>query len=73
MSHDFLTALPPQNLTSIELTDKEQVIIRTILPIISELHDNKDIIIIQGLTQLLVRLRDWNAPLNPLHVKSVTC
>jgi len=58
MSHDFLTALPPQNLTYIELSDKEQVIIRTILPIISELHDNKDIIIIQGLTQLLVRLRD---------------
>lgn len=58
MSHSFMSASPPGDTPTHDLTEKEEEIIRAMLPIISELHIEKDILIVQGLKQLLVRLRD---------------
>ena len=62
MSHGFMSAFPPQGFSqdfpAPDLTEKEEQVIRAILPIVSELHADKEIIIVQTLTQLLVRLRD---------------
>lgn len=57
MSHDFMSAFPLQGFPAPDLTEKEEQVIRAILPIVSELHADKEIIIVQTLTQLLVRLR----------------
>ena len=53
-----MSASPPGDTPTHDLTEKEEEIIRAMLPIISELHIEKDILIVQGLKQLLVRLRD---------------
>lgn len=58
MSHGFMSACPSGAEKAPDLTEKEEQVIRAILPILSELYADKEIIIVQTLTQLLVRLRD---------------
>lgn len=58
MSHGFMSARPSGAEKAPDLTENEEQVIRAILPILSELHADKEIIIVQALTQLLVRLRD---------------
>lgn len=58
MSHGFMSACPSGASSAPDLTEKEEQVIRAILPVVSELHADKEIIIVQSLTQLLVRLRD---------------